>query len=32
MPVPVQLLLEVVHDPAFAQALSWLVGPSPAIH
>jgi hypothetical protein len=32
MPVPVQLLRGVVYDAAFAYALGWPVGPSPAIH
>jgi hypothetical protein len=32
MPVPMQLLRKVVHDPAFACALSWPVYPLPTIH
>jgi hypothetical protein len=32
VPVPVQLLRAVVHDPAVSYSLSWLVGPSPSLH
>ena len=32
VPVPVQLLRAVVHDPAIAYSLSWQVGPSPSLH
>jgi hypothetical protein len=32
MPMPAQLLRKVVHNPAFAYALSWSVSPPPTVH